>query len=251
MDDMLFDPAADDLPDETSEYYRKLYEEERRLAEELAIEKDEASFRRRKPRRLTPALAKLARKTAEAAKERFEKAARTPEDFRSLVSVWDKSDRNRERREQYKEALRGDLPPEYGMAYEGGIVPRYYMDPAIRQLAQGYFLDILFDCPYEMHELTADAVLSEALLRLKEDHKEILYFLAIRLYSTRELGEMRGQTDRNIRKVRTTILKKLRKPLYAHLKNRTCLTKRERDFLALYEAIYAIKKTEVRDKDAV
>ena len=119
MDTALFDLAADDLPDETSEYYRKLYEEERRFAEELAIEKDEASFHRRKPRRLTPALARLAQKTAEAARERFEKAARTPEDFRTLVSVWDKSNKNRERREQYREALRGDLPPEYGMAYEG------------------------------------------------------------------------------------------------------------------------------------
>ncbi len=71
------------------------------------------------------------------------------------------------------------------------------------------------------------------------------------IIAVRQLCFLYNQTDRNIRKVRTTILKKLRKPLYAHLKNRTCLTKRERDFLALYEAIYAIKKTEVRDKDAV
>ena len=60
------------------------------------------------------------------------------------------------------------------------------MDPAIQQLARGYFLDILFDCPYEMHELTADAALSETLRRLKEDHKEIFYFLAIRYYEDYE-----------------------------------------------------------------
>ena len=30
-------------------------------------------------------------------------------------------------------------------------------NPAYRQLMAGNFLDILFDCPYEMHNLTADA----------------------------------------------------------------------------------------------
>ncbi len=247
MDDALFDPANDDLPDETSEYYGKLYEAERRFSEELAIQKDEIRFRRRKTRKLNPALARLARKTAEAARERFEKAARTPEDFQALVSVWDKYDRNRERREPYREVLRGDLSLEYGMAYAGGIVPRYYMDPAIRQLARGYFLDILFDCPYEMHELTADAILSEALRRLKEDHKEIFYFLAIRLYSAREVAAMRGQTDRNIRKVRTTILKRLRKPVYEYLKRNTRLTPREREFIALYEATGGGKRNKHED----
>ena len=68
-----------------------------------------------------------------------------------------------------------------------------------------------------MHQLTANAFLSQMIEELSEDHKEILYFLSIRLYSTAQLAQMRGQSDRNIRKVRNTIRKKLQKKLHAHL----------------------------------
>ena len=242
MDEALFDPAMDDLPDEASAYFRKLLEEEATYVQQQELTQDERRFRAKRSRKLTPELARLARKTADAGRARLENAARTSEDFQQVVSVWDKTDRNRERRELYHELPRGDLPLEYGKAYDGGIVPRHFMDPAFRQLSQGYFLDILFDCPYEMHELTADAVLSRALLRLKEDHKEIFYFLAIRRDSVSEVAAMRRQSDRNIRKIRVTILKRLRKPVYEHLKRYDRLTPREREFIALYEATGGGKK---------
>ena len=66
-----------------------------------------------------------------------------------------------------------------------------------------------------MHQLTANAFLSGMIEELSEEHKEILYFLSIRLYSTTQLAQIRGQSDRNIRKVRNTIRKKLQKKLYA------------------------------------
>lgn len=247
MDEALYDPATDDLPEEASAYYRKLLDEEAAYLQQQELARDEWRFRVKRSRKLTPELARLARKTADAGRARLENAARTAEDFRQIVSVWDKADRNRERRELYHELPRGDLPLEYGRAYDGGIIPRFYMDPAIRQLSNGYFLDILFDCPYEMHELTADAILSQALFRLKEDHKEIFYFLTIRLYSAQEVAAMRGQTDRNIRKVRTTILKRLRKPVYEHLKRYGRLTPREREFIELYEATGGGKKGKHED----
>ena len=43
---------------------------------------------------------------------------------------------------------------------------------------------------------------------LSEEHKEVLYFLSLRLYSTTRLAAVRGQSDRNIRKLRKTIHKK-------------------------------------------
>ena len=98
---------------------------------------------------------------------------------------------------------------------------------ALAALKVGVFFD---------HELTADALISRSLYKLKDEHKELFYFLAIRLYSAARFAEMRGQTDRNIRKVRSTVMKKLRKPLYEHLKKYDTLTTREREFIELYEA---------------
>ena len=61
---------------------------------------------------------------------------------------------------------------------------------------------------------------------------------------------MRGQSDRNIRKVRNTIQKKLQKRLYAHLcqmqDEGKSLTLRERHFLEDYAALLGEK-----GKDAV
>ena len=51
----------------------------------------------------------------------------------------------------------------------------------------GNFLDILFDCPYEMHQLSADPFISGMIKNLSDEHKEVLYFLSLRLYSTTRL----------------------------------------------------------------
>ena len=112
----------------------------------------------------------------------------------------------------------------------------------------GNFLDILFDCPYEMHQLSADPFISGMIKNLSDEHKEVLYFLSLRLYSTTRLAAMRGQSDRNIRKLRKTIHKKLQRQMYDHLccKPENSLTLRERRFLEEYSKI--AKK---QGKDAV
>ena len=130
---------------------------------------------------------RLKRELRAEALHRLEDAARTAEDFAVVVEEWNKLDRNRERRERDHENLRGDVPLEYQAVPEPKIVPRWLNNPAVRQLCSGNFLDILFDCPYEMHQLTANAFLSQMIEELSEEHKEILYFLSIRLYSTTQL----------------------------------------------------------------
>lgn len=193
---------------------------------------------------------RLKRELRAEALRRLEDAARTAEDFAVVVEEWNKLDRNRERRERDHENLRGDVPLEYQAVPEPKIVPRWLNNPAVRQLCSGNFLDILFDCPYEMHQLTANTFLSSIIEELSEEHKEILYFLSIRLYSTTQLAQLRGQSDRNIRKVRNTIRKKLQKKLYAHLcrmqDEGKSLTLRERQFMEEYAALL-----EEKGKDAV
>ena len=81
----------------------------------------------------------------------------------------------------------------------------------------GKFLDIIFSCPYELHELTANRFISKLFFSLSDEQKEVLYYLFVKQYSTTRLAAIRGQSDRNIRKLRTTIQKKLQKQMYEHL----------------------------------
>lgn len=178
---------------------------------------------------------RLKRKIKAEALRRLEEAARTEADFQAVINQWDKLDQNRERRERDHENLRGDVPLEYQTIPNPSIAPIWMNDPAFRQLCHGNYLDILFDCPHELHNLAGNPFISELLRNLNEDQQEILYFLFVRLYSTTRLAEMRHQSDRNIRKQRKKICAKLQKRMYDHLIGSQRLTKRERTFLEEYE----------------
>ena len=57
----------------------------------------------------------------------------------------------------------------------------------------------------------------------------------IREMSTKEFGELLDRTDRNIRKKRMRLLKRIREELYEGLKDRKNLSLREKQFLERYE----------------
>ena len=184
---------------------------------------------------------KLKRELREEALRRTEDAARTTQDFQTVVSMWDKLDRNRERKERYHEIGRGDTPLEYGVTntYDALIFPEWKNTPLERQLAHGNFLDWLCDCPYEMHDLSSKSYIRKAVMEMKDEHKELLYFLGLKLLSPQEVAALRGQTDRNIRKVRDVAIRKVQKELYAALKKMTesgyDATLKERRFMTQYE----------------
>ena len=183
------------------------------------------------------------------AMRRLEEAARTESDFRVVVDEWNKLDRNRERRERDHENLRGDVPLEYQAVPEPKLIPLWMNNPAYRQLMAGNFLDILFDCPYEMHYLSADPFISGMIENLSEEHKEVLYFLSLRLYSTTRLAAIRGQSEPQYpQAAEKPSIKKLQRQMYDHLcsKPEKGLTLRERRFLEEYSKI--AKK---QGKDAV
>ena len=160
----------------------------------------------------------LQRELREEALRRYEESARTVQDFKNIHATWDKLDANRERRERYHELLRGDVPIDYQVDYlTATIIPHWHNDPMERQLQRGYFLDYFYDCPYEMYDLTGKEYLRQIIKGLKEEHKEIFYFLFLRQFSPQYVALMRGQTDRNIRKVRDTVLRKIRKKMNKQL----------------------------------
>ena len=78
--------------------------------------------------------------------------------------------------------------------------------------------------------------MSVILRELNEDHKFLLFLSALRQYSSVKIAAIRGQSDRNIRKVRNTMLKKIRKKLLASLIEKVQaqqpLTLLEKEFLS-------------------
>ena len=142
---------------------------------------------------------------------RIEESARTEADFENVLYWWDKLDANRERKERDHETGRSAVPLEWG-AYELYLSDSPSYDMILRRfMLAGDFLDIIFDHPETIHELVTDADLSEILKELKPHLKNMLYYLFLRDYSTAEYAESIGQTDRNIRGIRETALKKIRK----------------------------------------
>lgn len=142
---------------------------------------------------------------------RIEESARTEADFENVLYWWDKLDANRERKERDHEIGRSAAPLEWG-ADEMYLSGKPSYDMVLRKLLlAGEFIDVIFDHPETIHELVTDAELSEILKDLKPHHKNMLYYLFLYDYSTTEYADSIGQSDRNIRGIRETALKKIRK----------------------------------------
>ena len=153
----------------------------------------------------------LRREARALALRRIEESARTEDDFQKVIEWWDKLDENRERRERDHETGRSTVPLEWG-ADELYLSDRPSYDIVLRRLLlAGDFLDLIFDSPETIHELVTDADLSKILEELKPHLKNMLYYLFLRDYSAAEYADSIGQTDRNIRGIRETALKRIRK----------------------------------------
>lgn len=143
---------------------------------------------------------------------------------------------------------------EWGAATFGNaIIPQPFGHAFWRQLLGGNFLDLIFDCPHELHEQTSSVSVSTFVRKLDENQKEVLYYSAIRLYSPQRIATIRNQTDRNVRKVYANLLKELREKLYKRLSPRydenLPFTFAQREFVKNYRAGVFNKKTILDEKD--
>jgi len=144
---------------------------------------------------------------------RIEEAARTEEDFDNLAVQWNRLYRNAERRKRYYEVKLSEFYIEDFEIGNSTVIPPPLDHIWWRQLMRGEFLDVIFDCPHELHEQTSIRPVSELLKKLNENQKEVLYYRAIRRWSPQKIAALRGQSDRNIRKVYDTLIVGLRKKL--------------------------------------
>ena len=116
--------------------------------------------------------------------ERRTQVARTVAEFDELIKEMDRLDRNRERRERYHEILQEVYIPSGEEFYSGRIFPAALDSPESKLILRGMFLDLFYNCPYEMHQLTADPFLSRIVNELSDLHKETLYLLSLQYLST-------------------------------------------------------------------
>lgn len=192
---------------------------------------------------------RVAQSVREEALRRLEISARTAAEFQTVVNWYDREEQSRMRRERRYERLCGDTPEESLMLADGGIVPHSMSCPTFRQICRGEFDDLLCSCLFRMQDLTDRAHLRQIVMDLKQDHREILYFWGIRLYFPQQLALLRGQTERNIRKVRGTVRRKIYKKLFAVLtelaKENAALTHQEQAFLKEYK--FTQRKCAVHD----
>lgn len=219
-----------------SEQAQRQLAKEQRLIEDLETDAAEHPFEEDTEEK-EPERKKLRRELQAEALARLEDAARTQKDFENVIAWWDRLDANRERRERYHELSRSgdDLPLEYGASVNELFFPDTLNGVLEKQLRKGDILDVIFCCPYDIHELVTEKELSQILLELNEEHKELLFLCAVRLFSSTRIAGIRGQSDRNIRKVCGTMFKKIRKKLLAALTDKAekqqPMTLLEKEFL--------------------
>lgn len=233
------DTDADEAEAEEYEKTRRRLAKEQRIIDEIEadaaenpIEDDGDDAGDEQPERKL-----LKRELRAQALKRLEDSARTLKDYENLVAWYDRLDANRQRKERYHELYRSgdDVPLDYGASEDALCFPDTLNDVLTRQERKGDFIDTIFYCPYDIHELVTDADMCVILRELNEDHKFLLFLSALRQYSSTKIAAIRGQSDRNIRKVRNTMLKKIRKKLLAALTEKVQaqqpLTLLEKEFL--------------------
>lgn len=233
---VLADDDTDTEETELSEQALRQIAKEEQLIEEMEADAEEHPFEDGTDEE-EPEHKKLKRELRAEALARLEDSARTQREFENVIAWWDRLDANRERRERYHELSRSgdDIPLDYGVSANELFFPDTLNDVLEKQLRKGDFIDAVFYCPYDIHELVTEEYLSKILWELNEEHKELLFLCAVRLFSSTRVAKIRNQSDRNIRKVRGTMLKKIRKKLLPALwdkaEKQQPMTLLEKDFL--------------------
>lgn len=238
----LYDEDGVEIPEEELPWNNIADEPEEAENEDSTWEEDETETVVLPPFVPTRPAAERRKRVAQSVREealrRLELSARTLPEFQELVAWYDREEQSRMRKERRHETLRGNTPVEMDALPEGHIFPSGLSRPTFRQISRGEFDDAINTCLFEMHNLTDREHLRIIVENLKIDHKEILFFLGIRHYPTQMLAELRGQTERNIRKVRATVRKRIHRKLYTALldlqKTGTDLIRREQKFLCIY-----------------
>lgn len=98
----------------------------------------------------------------------------------------------------------------YDNEADEGIPPR-----VLNLLYERDWLEFIFTKRYQdMHELFSDERLCEIIKNLNDKRKEVLFLYFVQGYKTTEIAQMKGVSERNIRKLRASALEEIRIKLH-------------------------------------
>ena len=148
----------------------------------------------------------------------IEEAARTQKDFENVLIIWDEMERiESDRVGKQEEACSNTALDDCELNERGVVIPPPLSHMWWKKLLSGDFLDLIYDCPHEVHELTSTHSVSSLTKDLDENRKEIFYYRVIRQWTPQQIAAMRERTDRNIRKVYTKMIEEMRYELFFYL----------------------------------
>ena len=146
---------------------------------------------------------------------RLEQAARTVIDFQNLNGWYDYLEENERSRVRKHEILRNgdDFPLEYGENEDSTFFAGSLSSVIYRQMRKGDVLDFIYCKPSTIDQLVTTDYMIHFFRGIKKEECELFYYKVLEELSNKEIAEMRGQTDRGIRKAWSDLL--------FHLKQRT------------------------------
>ena len=174
----------------------------------------------------------LKRDLDRAALIRLEEAARSEDDFRIVTKNWDRLDANRERKERYHEQCVTNDMFDWNMFEE-------------RVGYEEDFLNLIFLCPCQMHNLVDDPDISCLVKNATNKQKTVFFSRVILNWPPKKTAQFHEMTDRNVRGLVSKMVNKIRRGLFEALKRRledqVPMSLTQQAFLAICLAIEKIK----------
>jgi DNA-directed RNA polymerase specialized sigma24 family protein len=164
---------------------------------------------------------------------RLEDAARTQAQFEDIIEWWDKLDK------RIKDALDKEVLSVANATFDIGLYRKGdYRKKSVFNGRNHYhedFLDTLYCCICQMHNLTDDADLSRLINKATDKQKAVFFPKVINGCTPQKIALCHGMTDRNVRDITDRMVSKIRKGMYEVLKGRQAdgvsMTIQQRDFL--------------------
>ncbi len=146
---------------------------------------------------------------------RLEQAARTTTDFRNLGGWYDYLEDLEKDRARKHEILRNgdDYPIEYGENENSTLFSGGLGSVIAKQMRKGDFLDYLYCKPETIDQLVTTDYVIDFMREIKDKDRQLFFYRAVENISAADIAEMKGQTDRAVRKAW--------KKLITHLKQQT------------------------------
>ena len=164
---------------------------------------------------------------------RLEDAARTHDEFKNVISWWNKRDK------RIQAALDKKIRPTANSTFDVGL---YKMgDHRQKCLFSGRnqhhedLAEIIHSCVCQMHNLTDDNDLSRLLNKATDKQKAVFFPRVIKGCTPQKIALCHGMSDRNVRDIVDRTISKIRKGMYEVLIKRQAegisLTLQQKDFL--------------------